>query len=773
MMDSIARLCVQVEEAYARALGFFLAQTGNGAEGWGPEPGDKACPWTTSEVLFTLGPQDGVPDEVLSRGLNWLEKVQNPDGSWWSHAYGPNGDTPATAWATTVLLQQYGPHSAAAQRGVLWLCQNFRGGLTTFPTAADAGYLQCHFYSTAFALRALARAQRSNFTSLVIQEGITLLRRARIPGQGWGYQADSLSDPTFTAYVLHGLLDVRRIRRVAIPPEDVREAVAWLLDIRTDTGWWDWQGVQSSTEATGYALYVILSSGCEVPVETLVKPLSWLLEVQRPDDGWALDPASGGGSNNWVTHSVLLGLKAFWLTHSPRAGQSVPTEARAALAGEPRDLDLGTLPVPSSVRWARHYTNGRSFGWPGTTEEVGLPASLYVRQIPDSLSVPYSRPYDHTMFRALDAYVEQRLPGAAVEEIVSEGGTVEVHGVYPTHLAAVAEDLGFREWAPIEFRPKRVLKRFNCVRPSFSWARRDEGSLILVVTVVPGRDYCNHYATLIRHHMHRLTTRADNLIRLFRYPDAEKDLVQWTGLTSPLVERGDRVLIGYVEEVRTAIESHGGAECLGCHDNDFYGACRYRLPDNTVLNLLGVKFCFWGSISEALASGLCANGCTEILYVGKLGALTKPEDVYSRIFCPSSYVLLDYAKILSGTAAPENAVLEMYPQLDSGCHVSVPTVLEEDYVQREVAAGLKAQSIDNEISQIARAVARHNTLHGRSTTFSALHIATDYVRRPRERALEVPFDLSKDRMEAVKRAKQRTIDELVTSYLLPYLRIAA
>jgi hypothetical protein len=168
-----------------------------------------------------------------------------------------------------------------------------------------------------------------------------------------------------------------------------------------------------------------------------------------------------------------------------------------------------------------------------------------------------------------------------------------------------------------------------------------------------------------------------------------------------------------------------------------------------------------------LATGLCQLGCRQILYLGKLGALTRPEDVYTRIFCPSKFFVVNYRQVDFEVPPIENAILMAYPELDTGCHISVPTVLEEDYLQRELARKLQAQSIDNEIAVIARAVYRYSQQMSKKVTFSALHIATDYLRTVTERTLPTPADLFK----VPKERKKERVDYMITHILLPYLRL--
>jgi hypothetical protein len=163
-------------------------------------------------------------------------------------------------------------------------------------------------------------------------------------------------------------------------------------------------------------------------------------------------------------------------------------------------------------------------------------------------------------------------------------------------------------------------------------------------------------------------------------------------------------------------------------------------------------------------------GAHEVIYAAKLGALTGPHDLYQRIFCPSTFVIMNHDRIVFRPPSPPNGVLTKNPKLDSGCHVSIPTVLEEDYSQREVTMQLKATSIDNEISQMARAISAYNNSALVPVKFSAVHLATDYVRTPDDKAVQTLHDLKRNRSPEALVAKaaiiKRIVEEVIISYWL-------
>lgn len=736
------------------AAQFYLSQHDPESPGWGTEPGKSRDAWTTSQVLFVLNPLEGVSDDILEGATRWLQQCQNMDGSWGSATYGHTGDVPATAWATQALVQRLGPESIDAQRGLSWLLSAFDRGWTTVPS--DKTHLECHLYSTAMAVRALVRGPKNPISSLCVQEGLTVLHRARQKGAGWGFQADRPSDPTFTAYVAHGLLDAAT--SWGIDPDDaaIKEATEWLVRKQNPDGSWkDWHGLLQSPEATGYIVYLLIRSRVTLPNDRIEAAVRWLCDEQMADGGWPFDCSIDDTSNNWVTHTVLLGLKAFWLeatSHAPATHIIKPTTQRYVV-----DTARVEVPIPELA----------ADSCPGTPLQM-----LYRTRTRERWGVlPQCRPLDHTMFEALDRYVQDKLPTDAIYRVLQNRGSVQIHGIYPDHVSDVRSIIPVTDLEPIAYGRKSDDKRFNYIRPSF-WKGLDNRNLpVLVVTVSPGKDYLFHYAMLVRHFVAMKTTRAEDLIHIFRYPSAEHTIPEWSGLDRSFVLPGERIMLGYVEPLNEALSAATWATEIRSHENSFYASKTYRLGrDGPLVTTLGTKYCYWGSMCQLICNRLCVLGATEIVYFGKLGALTKPIDIYSRIFCPSRFVVLNHSHIQQLVEPPANGILAQFPNLDTGMHVSVPTVLEEDYVQRGTAGELEASSIDNEISQIALGVTLHNRTHGSSVQFSAVHFATDYIRRPDEQSLDVAFDLGNDKTEKASANKRAMVAEILDNVIIPYLR---
>jgi Prenyltransferase and squalene oxidase repeat len=763
---TLLKIAESLNYSVQQAHNFLIEQLSETRPGWGSEPSADLDPWTTGQIAFLLS-QAEYTDHIF-RALGWLADAQNPNGSWGSNAYGNIGDTPSTSCCTIAFLHHFGNSSSVAQRGLQWLGQNYNRGWTTQPTDTDKKFLPLHLYSTPYALRALARAPKLPMHSLCLQEAIAILSRTQVANAGWGFQHDSAADSTYTSYVLHGLIDVVCIWGIKVPDDSLLNALNWLLSEQNNDGSWsDWHGIKSSPEATGYAIYVLLSAGLCSEHPNVILAAEWLLSTQTDEGAWCLGLGSSDRPNNWVTYSVAKGLTALLntLTSQDEAHQISNSAGLNTL----RLKNLDSEPL-SSRAFVRTFSI--------TSPDLGIPSisdedlkSLYVTQLQMQwTNLPHTRPLDHTMFEALDQYVAQKLPEDDIKNALLGETEIEIHGIYPDHFKSIASMFSWDDISEITFNHKQSENLFNVKRPRFFYVHREDGTQILIVAVIPGKDYVLHYASLIRHIAYFHTKHAEQHIRIFRYPYVEKFLAKWTKLNIEMIVSGDRILLGHVSLVREHLNELNDVRFESFRENDFYGSYRYVLPDGSTLNLLGVKYCFWGSISSQLVTSLCELGASEIIYLAKLGSLSAPADIYNRIFCPSKFVVMNHDQVVYTIENLPNGILQFFPNLDSACHVSVPTVLEEDYDQRKVTIDLNAQSIDNEIAQMAQAVSVFNRGKNAKILFSALHFATDYVRSPQDRIITVPFDLRNNRTAEAQEAKGKIIKKICQSVLFPYLK---
>lgn len=386
----------------------------------------------------------------------------------------------------------------------------------------------------------------------------------------------------------------------------------------------------------------------------------------------------------------------------------------------------------------------------------------------DFSEVSSCRPYDHTMSDSIDKYVSQKLPHALIKKHIFESGKIEIHGIHPMALPEVSKFLGYKIIKNIKFTHNSSTKKFNFQRPTFSIAVNKKNENILFITTIPGRDYILHYGSLVRHYLNTLTSNHKDILSLYRYPFAERSIHYWTKLDNNLIYPDDTVIVGYVAELFTYFKKNTTWKVESEFENEFYQSLKIVTDRGLKINLLGVKYTFWGDISAKLTYQILKLGAKEIIYCGKLGALTHTSDLYKRIFSPGKYVIMYHDKVIGKIDSLQHPMHNLFPQIDSGYHVSVPTVLEEDYVQREIISELKINSIDNEISQMAFAVSKFNKEYDKDIKFIALHFATDYIRHNNERAEKTNFDLSNNRSKMAQEKKMEMIEkigELLIKYL--------
>ena len=207
---------------------------------------------------------------------------------------------------------------------------------------------------------------------------------------------------------------------------------------------------------------------------------------------------------------------------------------------------------------------------------------------------------------------------------------------------------------------------------------------------------------------------------------------------------------------------------LSEEQNAYQGSRRYQTPMGHTINFLGFKYTYWGDTSAKLCDRLCHLGASEIIYSAKTGVLSAPDDIYTRSFSPSAYVNVNRDKDQPIITDLPNALLQIFPDLNSGLHATIPTVMEESFMQAELLRKLLAQSIDNEISQMAAAVRNFNELWNKTVSFFCLHYGTDYLHTSAESKEQPKFNLFSGRDPQAVSLKEKAIDRNA-DYLAKYL----
>lgn len=320
--------------------------------------------------------------------------------------------------------------------------------------------------------------------------------------------------------------------------------------------------------------------------------------------------------------------------------------------------------------------------------------------------------------------------------------------------------MGFSNIKEIRFLPNRRVKLVNNKRPKFFYAIQNKQKKF-IVAVAPGFDYAKHYYGIFRHVLLKYSVKAANDLNLYRYIDAENNISKWTNLDKILLKNKYKqsYVIGYIKEIVDDFSQNYGITPDKINENEYYVLYKCIISGKTI-NFLGVKFSFWGSISGKLCHEICERYPKEIIYIGKLGTLGSPNDIYRKIFSPSNYFILRHNKISANIYNLSNGFSKKYPEVLTGPHISVPTVIEEDYIQRRLAHKLKAESIDNEISQIASTITNFNRKNNINIMFSPIHFATDYLRKDNDKVLIKTFDLSNNRIKEAREKKAKILNEI-------------
>lgn len=374
-------------------------------------------------------------------------------------------------------------------------------------------------------------------------------------------------------------------------------------------------------------------------------------------------------------------------------------------------------------------------------------------------NVILAKSLDHTMFESLDKYVKQKLPCKDIKQAIIQKKKIEIHGIYPSHYVENPDI--FRTATrlnKISFSHNDSSKKFNFIRPEF-YENKDS----FVAFIPCGKDYLQHYSSLLIYFLDTLTTRWSDYTTIFRYPYAENSIHIWSQLDSNFIKEGDRVIIGYVEELEKYITEMYPDLIVETFENKFYKSTRIISKN---INFLGVKYSFWGNMSAKLVNRFCNLGASEIIYFGKLGTLESPNCIYNKIYSPTSYSVVYHDKIVSIIDDLPNQLSVFLPP--TGMHTSVPTIMEEDYLQRDLLDILKSESMDNEISQIAYTIKKFNLDNQKQVKYSCCHFATDYIRQLENQNEITEYDLSNNRTDSAKIKKAEIIakiSSIITNYL--------
>jgi hypothetical protein len=168
------------------------------------------------------------------------------------------------------------------------LVQNFRSWLIsrqegtggwTIPILHSKNILTT---STCYVLNALSD-MKENFSSPLIQDGLSWLQKTRNPDRGWGYyENDAISRTLPTA---HAILSLSRYPEMLRTQTSV-EGINWLLKSRNaDHGWGLDSKSLSTVGHTSLVILALLAAGYPTYSSDIQEPIEWLLQQfkERPE----------------------------------------------------------------------------------------------------------------------------------------------------------------------------------------------------------------------------------------------------------------------------------------------------------------------------------------------------------------------------------------------------------------------------------------------------------------------------------------------------------
>jgi hypothetical protein len=335
---------------------------------------DFACLWLVLACVANAA--DGVATATgaevaasIRRGLDWLEAVQQPDGSWGSAAF--RGSAAVTATCTMAMVGSgntptEGPRAQAVARAVAFLLGSAGGsGLIAGREQAAHGPM----YGHAFATIALAELYGETDDDAALAEALDgarrLIERTQNGEGGWRYQPIPRdADISVTAAMLNAL---RALRNAGfdVSAEVVERGVAYLVRLQNADGGFRYQSSAGPSAAprTAAALFALVAAGGgEEPVR---RGFDWL-DAHPVKLGTTIKMESGDG---YALYGLAATAAALWQRGDADWEAWYPATAATLVAAQRED---GSWQDPSC-------------------SEYGTSAALTVLQMPNDLTPLYQR----------------------------------------------------------------------------------------------------------------------------------------------------------------------------------------------------------------------------------------------------------------------------------------------------------------------------------------------------------------------------------------------
>lgn len=275
-------------------------------------------------------------------------------------------------------------------------------------------------------------------------------------------------------------------------------------------------------------------------------------------------------------------------------------------------------------------------------------------------------------------------------------------------------------------RSEKPGKMFNIERPTATVHGRD-----LVIKAFPGADYVEHYALIIATYLAMTGRPADTVTY---QPPRDRECRAAVDLLDLNLD-GDLVIVGWSLQHLAAASS---VWALG----PGYAWQRSEIAGRRVI-CLGFFHSIWGDVAGRVVARLAALGARDVVYVGKVGALSPTIE-------PNTWLATGNESLLRGTLVTWDDFFGDFASsvqgVQTGLHVTSPSILLEN--RDWLAKHADYAFVDPEIGPMG-AAARQAGIR-----FGYLHVVSNNLAR------HYPADLSNERHGVVLRRRAVLVDTI-------------
>lgn len=228
------------------------------------------------ETLFffsmSMAEAKGPGQAVMKNAMDYILKIQNPDGSWPLVEKDGGSDLEATLWATRSIFMNIKVGDERYKQGLDGLAY-------IISSQSKNGSFNNNAAHTAFAIMTLKESHQGKDS---IDRCVSWLKDVQNNDGGWrsGLKGPSLS--IYTGVVLAAF------KMIGIPGSDpsVKRGIAWIKEAQNlDGGWGMPKGGKSLSLGTSWTLVALASYGERPGSKCMQKGFSWLMETQTVRNG--------------------------------------------------------------------------------------------------------------------------------------------------------------------------------------------------------------------------------------------------------------------------------------------------------------------------------------------------------------------------------------------------------------------------------------------------------------------------------------------------------